>query len=228
MVCGVLELKSLVPTKLLQPTFIAKDLLLNKDVVPEFCTVSWKNIEKLSGFPIIMGFPKHKSMRQEVTQMVKKRKKDNTKRPISKGCREGSSEARKIKASTAYGTCSERLSPFGWLLALIKFLDLIKFEEVFNHTYKAPRREPKLGHYRMVVGILMLLFIGFNRLSSPHRTADRSLRRRRGPESIEKPAGDRNGRLPGCSSIELSMRDSLTTPPKKITTSCPVIVSPGF
>jgi len=96
--------------------------------------------------------------------MVKKRKKDSTKKPVRKGCSEGSSEARKIKASTAYGTCSERLSPFGGLLALIKFLDLIEFKEVFDHTYKAPRREPKLGHYRMVVGILMLLFIGFNRL----------------------------------------------------------------
>ena len=96
--------------------------------------------------------------------MVKKRKKDSRKRPISKGFSEGSSGARKIKASTAYGVCSERLSPFGGLLALIKFLDLIKFKEIFDHTYKAPRREPKLGHYRMVVGILMLLFIGFNRL----------------------------------------------------------------
>jgi len=47
---------------------------------------------------------------------------------------------------------------------LIKFLDLLKFEEVFDEVYRGPTREPKLGHYRMVVGILMLLFIGFNRL----------------------------------------------------------------
>jgi len=96
--------------------------------------------------------------------MVRKRKKDNTKRRGSKGFKGNGSEPRKIKASTVYGTCTERLSPFGGLLALIKFLDLIRFEEIFNHAYKAPRREPKLGHYRMLVGILMLLFIGFNRL----------------------------------------------------------------
>ena len=96
--------------------------------------------------------------------MVKKRKKNITKRRYSKGFSKKSSKTRKIKASTAYGICRERLSPFGGLLALIKFLDLVKFEEVFSHTYKAPSREPKLGHYRMVVGILMLLFIGFNRL----------------------------------------------------------------
>lgn len=96
--------------------------------------------------------------------MVKRRKKHTRKKHVSKGFYGNDSEPRKIKASTAYGTCSERLSPFGGILPLIKFLDLMKFAEVFEHTYKAPKREPKLGHYRMVVGILMLLFIGFNRL----------------------------------------------------------------
>jgi len=96
--------------------------------------------------------------------MVKKTKKHTTKKHISKVYNGNGSEPRKIKASTAYGACSERLSPFGGLLALIKFLDLIRLEEVFDHAYRAPARKPKLGHYRMVVGILMLLFIGFNRL----------------------------------------------------------------
>jgi hypothetical protein len=96
--------------------------------------------------------------------MVKKRKKHNKKKHVSKGFRDNGSEARKINASTAYDTCTERLSAFGGLLGLIKFLDLVKFEEVFDNTYKTPSRKPKLGNYRMVVGILMLLFIGFNRL----------------------------------------------------------------
>jgi hypothetical protein len=96
--------------------------------------------------------------------MVKKRKKHNTKKRVSKGFRENGSEARKINASTAYDTCTEQLSPFGGLLGLIKFFDLIKFEEIFENLYITPRRKPKLGNYRMVVGILMLLFIGFTRL----------------------------------------------------------------
>jgi hypothetical protein len=33
-------------------------------------------------------------------------------------------KARKINSSTQYETCTEQLSPFGGLLALIKFLDL--------------------------------------------------------------------------------------------------------
>ena len=96
--------------------------------------------------------------------MVKRRKKDTRKKRKSKGISEIGSEPRKITASTGYGTCTELLSPFGGILALIKFLDLIQFEEIFEHVYRGPKREPKLGHYRMVVGILMLLFIGFNRL----------------------------------------------------------------
>jgi hypothetical protein len=96
--------------------------------------------------------------------MVKKRSKAITKDRGSKGIREEAATPRKIKASTLYGTCTERLSPFGGLLGLIQFLDLLRFEEVFDYVYREPGRQPKLGHYRMVVGILMLLFIGFNRL----------------------------------------------------------------
>lgn len=70
----------------------------------------------------------------------------------------------RITADTPYGECSERLTAFGGLLALVKFLDLIEFEKEFGEHYVAPKRKTKLGHYRMVAGILMLLFIGFQRL----------------------------------------------------------------
>jgi len=96
--------------------------------------------------------------------MVKKRKKCITKSRVGKGSNARPSEPKEIRASTSYGTCNEQLSPFGGLLALIKFLDLMKFEEVFQHVYRGPNRKPKLGDYRMVMGVLMLLFIGFNRL----------------------------------------------------------------
>jgi hypothetical protein len=96
--------------------------------------------------------------------MVKKRKKDTRKKRNRKGFLEASRSPRKITASTGYGSCTELLTPFGGILALIKFLDLIRFQEIFDHVYKGPKREPKQGHYRMVVGILMLLFVGFNRL----------------------------------------------------------------
>lgn len=96
--------------------------------------------------------------------MVKQRKKDSRENPISKGFKKNPAKARKINASTGFDTCTEHLSPFGGLLGLIKFLDLVNFAEIFDSTYMAPRRDPKLGHYSMVVGILTLLFIGFNRI----------------------------------------------------------------
>jgi hypothetical protein len=96
--------------------------------------------------------------------MVKRRKNNTKKKRNGKGFKENGAKARKINASTEFETCTEQLSPFGGLLPLIKFLDLVRFEEIFDSTYLAPRRDPKLGHHLMVVGILMLLFIGFNRL----------------------------------------------------------------
>jgi len=56
------------------------------------------------------------------------------------------------------------LTAFGGLLALVKFLDLIGFEKAFESRYVRPNRPPKLSDYRMVLGMLMLLFIGFQRL----------------------------------------------------------------
>ena len=96
--------------------------------------------------------------------MVKQQKKSNKKRCNGKGFITNGAQARKIDASTLFETCTEQLSPFGGLLALIKFFDLVGFKEIFNFSYIRPQRNPKLGHYLMFVGILMLLFIGFNRL----------------------------------------------------------------
>jgi hypothetical protein len=96
--------------------------------------------------------------------MVKQRKKSNKKRHTGKGFKANGADARKIDASTVFETCTEQLSPFGGLLALIKFFDLVRFKEIFSFGYIRPQRDPKLGHYLMLVGILMLLFIGFNRL----------------------------------------------------------------
>ena len=96
--------------------------------------------------------------------MVKRQR--TAKRPGRQGASRKSDGARpvRITAETPYGECSERLTAFGGLLALVKFLDLIGFEQAFAAHYVHPRRAPKLGGYRMVLGILLLLFIGFQRL----------------------------------------------------------------
>jgi hypothetical protein len=96
--------------------------------------------------------------------MVKRQDQGSAGRGKNQGESECAREANKIGASTAYAYCRERLSPFGGLLGLVKFLDLVRFQEIFEGFYKAPERLPKIGHYPMVLGILVLLFIGFTRV----------------------------------------------------------------
>ena len=96
--------------------------------------------------------------------MVKSTQSNFQQNRNSKGFTENRTRASKINASTPFETCSEQLSAFGGLLAMLKFLDLIGFKQIFDFGYRAPGRQPKLGHYKMVIGILMLLFIGFNRI----------------------------------------------------------------
>ncbi len=96
--------------------------------------------------------------------MVKRQDHDSAERGINQGENECQQKASKIGPFTAYAYCRERLSPFGGLLGLVKFLDLVKFEEIFEGFYKPPERLPEMGHYNMVYGILLLLFIGFTRV----------------------------------------------------------------
>ena len=49
-------------------------------------------------------------------------------------------------------------------MGLVKFMEVIKFKEIFEGLYTPPSRMPKMGHHAMVYGIIMLLFIGFNRV----------------------------------------------------------------
>ena len=80
--------------------------------------------------------------------MVKRQ--STAKRPGRQGASRKSEGARpvRITAETPYGECSERLTAFGGLLALVKFLDLIEFERAFATHYVRPKRAPQLGHYR--------------------------------------------------------------------------------
>ena len=96
--------------------------------------------------------------------MAKKRKQNIRRTHKGKDIPKKLARANKINASTRVETCDESLSPFGGLLAVVKFLEVVQFQELFRAFYTNPSRDPKQGHYFMVKGILMLLFIGFNRL----------------------------------------------------------------
>jgi len=96
--------------------------------------------------------------------MDKRQNQGNAGSRKNQGENGGQQKASKIGLSTAYAYCRERLSPFGGLLGLVKFLDLVNFKEIFEGFYKPPERLPEMGHYNMVCGILLLLFIGFTRV----------------------------------------------------------------
>ena len=76
--------------------------------------------------------------------MVKRRKNNSRKRRTRKGFCKNRTKARKINASTPYETCTEQLSPFGGLLALIKFFDSVNFHKIFNFAHQPASREPRL------------------------------------------------------------------------------------
>lgn len=105
-------------------------------------------------------------IRKEVTQTVKHNGRGKrTGRQAGNKARDGRKDWQTtITPDTPYGECSERLTAFVGLLALVKFLDLIGFEKALAEHYVHPAREPKMGGYRMVPGMLMLPFIGFQRL----------------------------------------------------------------
>lgn len=84
--------------------------------------------------------------------------------PVNKDSSESSNRPAKIEADTRYEVCTTRMTAFGGMLSLIKFLDFVNFKDIFNTHYHSPKRRPKLGCYNMILGFLMLLFIGFSRL----------------------------------------------------------------
>ena len=82
--------------------------------------------------------------------MVKQQSEDISKERLNQGEAEGGAKASKIGPSTPYGYCSERLSAFGGLLGLVKFMDLVGFKEIFDGFYKPPSRTPKFRTPDMV------------------------------------------------------------------------------
>ena len=69
-----------------------------------------------------------------------------------------------ITADTPHGLCGERLSAFGGLMILVKFLSLIEFKDAFDFSYARPVRKAALGCYKMTLGIIIMIFVGFQRI----------------------------------------------------------------
>lgn len=96
--------------------------------------------------------------------MVKIKRENTLQTGVKQAFQRQRSEPVKIRAETGYELSDTQMTAFGGLLALVKFLDLVNFKELFENHYCSPSRKPELGCYRMVLGFLMLLFIGFARI----------------------------------------------------------------
>jgi hypothetical protein len=96
--------------------------------------------------------------------MVKTGKKHTPKNRVNQGKSKTAGKPAKIKPDTAYTVTDGRMTAYGGLFGLVKFLDLIGFREVFLEYYQSPNRKTELGCHRMVLGFLLLLFVGFARL----------------------------------------------------------------
>lgn len=104
---------------------------------------------------------KSKDSKKAARKQAKKARRQKRKNKL---CRISKSAPPRIGANTKYDVCSERLTAFGGLLALVKFLDLIKFKDVFRDIYVSPSRKTRLGCYHMILGLLIMLFVGFQRI----------------------------------------------------------------
>ena len=103
-------------------------------------------------------------LNKEATQMVKPRKKDRRKRRGKQGRHRITGEAKKIAPSPPYGYTDELLTQYGWLLPLEKFLEAVKFKELFATVFVEPARRTRSGSYFFIKGLVLLLFIGFKRV----------------------------------------------------------------
>ena len=97
--------------------------------------------------------------------MVISSKQNTHKQQGYQGRNESGCKPAKINASTPYGLTDTRLTAFGGLLPLIKFLRIVDFQAVVLQYYTSPRRKTKLGCCKMLTGFLMLIFIGFQRIN---------------------------------------------------------------
>jgi hypothetical protein len=96
--------------------------------------------------------------------MVKSKRKNSDNSIVKQGKSETLREPAKINASTNYELTDTRMTAYGGLLAFTKFLDLVNFRDAFDKYYCSPSRKPLCGCYKMMLGFIMLLFIGFARI----------------------------------------------------------------
>lgn len=96
--------------------------------------------------------------------MVKGKGRGKSNKKQGKKNKKSSSRKGRITANTPYGETGQRLSGFGGLFPLEKFLDLVGFETLCEEKLGGLKRQPRLGVTGMIKVFLELLYVGFQRV----------------------------------------------------------------
>jgi len=97
--------------------------------------------------------------------MVKHRKKHRQKTPTKQGSDETHSQANKIGASTPYDFSGRNLTPYGGLLPVGTMLEKLGFQALVENTMTCARLTRAMSWYQFVLGIVLGMYVGFQRLN---------------------------------------------------------------
>lgn len=96
---------------------------------------------------------------------MKYTKEDSDKTSARQGVQRVVAEPLKIGASTPYDFSGRNLTAYGGLLPVATMLEKLGFQQVLEETLTIGRRTRAMPAYRFVLGMVLVLYVGFSRLN---------------------------------------------------------------
>src|ERR1700757_2566124 len=97
--------------------------------------------------------------------MVTNAHQSTLRRPVSQGVSSVTSKANKIGASTAFDFTARNLTAYGGLLPVATMLEKLGFQQLVEETLTMRRQTRAMPVYRFVLGMVLVLYVGFSRLN---------------------------------------------------------------
>ena len=97
--------------------------------------------------------------------MVKNKKQHRQKTSTRQGSEESPSQANRIRASTPYDFSGRNLTPYGGLLPVATMLEKLGFQTLVENTITCARLTRAMPWYQFLLGIVLGMYVGFQRLS---------------------------------------------------------------
>ena len=97
--------------------------------------------------------------------MVRNRRQHRQKTPARQGREDTHPEPNKIGASTPYDFSGKNLTPYGGLLPVATMLEKLGFQALVEETITCGRMTRVMSLYKFVLGIVLGLYVGFQRLN---------------------------------------------------------------